>query len=584
MYLEHFGFSEKPFSIAPNPQFLYMSPRHQEALAHLIYGLSGEGGFVILTGEVGTGKTTLCRCMIDQLPEHVDTAFILNPTLTAPELLATICDEFGIEYPEGASPKVLGDRINTFLLSSVRRDRKAVLIIDEAQNLAVNVLEQLRLLTNLETNEEKLLQIILLGQEELIDLLGKEELRQLEQRVTARFHLTALSNEESSAYIAHRLQTAGGNPELFSERQKRYIHRSTRGVPRLINVVCDRALLGAYAEGVRHMTMAIARKAVEEALADPRRKARRFVPWAIAAAVVAAATAGLAVWQPAIFFAPEPVAATAQPAPSATTAAITAAAPTTAAGAEVAPSPPVVIVEPEVAFVAPAALPEASAAFVDEPAAAEPAIRELLTFAAGDASLPALDAFPEIAGAFVPLFGMWGTDFDPARAEPCIKAISAGLRCFRRNGTLADIRALDRPAILTLSQGRGHVTLIHVDQNSATLQDLSGEREVTLDSLTAAWQGNFTLLWRMPPAYAAPVDLGDSGAAVDWLTYQLDLMDGRSARLAANRRFDTTLEARVRAVQAANGIDVDGIAGAETWIAINAFEGLGIPFLTAKGD
>ena len=581
MYLDHFGFSQKPFSIAPNPQFLYMSPRHREALAHLIYGLSGEGGFVILTGEVGTGKTTLCRSMITQLPEHVDTAFILNPTLTVPELLATICDEFGIDYPAGASQKVLGDRINTFLLSSARRDRKAVLIIDEAQNLSVNVLEQLRLLTNLETNEEKLLQIILLGQEELIDLLGREELRQLEQRVTARFHLTALSSDESSAYIAHRLQTAGGDAEFFSQRQRRYIHRKTRGIPRLINVVCDRALLGAYAKGVHQMSMGIVRTAVREALADPRlKRARPLLPWVIAGVAVAALVAVLTAVQPQL-----------RPAETASTGTPPSDNRRTTADQNRPNDPPANPVEatPEPG---PPPAPAAELRQTPEPASiatlspvqtpnVAPPTPQLLSFNAGDSSLGGLTGHFEEVDAFVPLFAVWGTDYDPAQAEPCVKAVTVGLRCLRRPGSLEDVVKLNRPAILRLGDDAGYVTLMFIEGAVASITDQDGSREVRLDSLEAAWQGEYILLWRMPPAYTAPVHLGDSGAAVDWLTYQLDLMDGRAARLSADSRFDAALEARVRALQEANGILVDGIAGAETWIAINAFEGLGVPFLSA---
>ncbi|MBD3647414.1 MAG: AAA family ATPase, partial [Pseudomonadales bacterium] len=203
MYDQYFGLKESPFSIAPNPRYLYMSERHREALAHLLYGIRTDGGFILLTGEVGTGKTTVCRCLLEQLPDNVDTAFVLNPKLTADELLATICDDLGIDYPDNVTIKGLVDRLNDFLLSSLEADRRTVLIIDEAQNLSADVLEQLRLLTNLETNQRKLLQIILLGQPELLELLSQPELRQLSQRITARFHLDALNREEVAEYIEH---------------------------------------------------------------------------------------------------------------------------------------------------------------------------------------------------------------------------------------------------------------------------------------------------------------------------------------------------------------------------------------------
>ena len=260
MYNQYFGLRDSPFSIAPNPIFLYMSERHREALAHLLYGVRSQGGFILLTGEVGTGKTTVCRCLLEQLPEDVDVAFIINPKLSVDELLETICDEFHLVYEKNASRKLLVDAINDFLLESHRQNRRTVLIIDEAQNLAVDVLEQLRLLTNLETNERKLLQIILLGQPELQQLLAKQELRQLSQRVTARFHLQALSRAEVAEYVYHRLEVAGCKSELFPQAVINRIYRISEGIPRVINLICDRALLGAYSENKSQVSLSILTK------------------------------------------------------------------------------------------------------------------------------------------------------------------------------------------------------------------------------------------------------------------------------------------------------------------------------------
>ncbi len=251
MYREYFGLKETPFSISPDPHYFYISEGHREALAHLLYGINVDGGFVLLTGEVGTGKTTVCRCLLEQMPENCHIAFILNPKLSSVELLAAICDEFQVSYSRSSrNIKDLVDRLNHFLLKTHERGGRAVLIIEEAQNLTVDVLEQVRLLTNLETSQRKLLQIIMLGQPELKQVLSRPELRQLNQRITARYHLGPLAKNEISDYVNHRLSVAGlARGELFPQPMIKELFRLTGGVPRLINIICDRALLGTYIQG-----------------------------------------------------------------------------------------------------------------------------------------------------------------------------------------------------------------------------------------------------------------------------------------------------------------------------------------------
>ncbi len=291
MYWEYFGFEENPFSISPDPRYLYMSKRHQEALAHLVYGIGEAGGFVLLSGEVGTGKTTICRSVIEQLPDNVDLAFVLNPRLNDVELLATICDEMAVPYPRSdPSLKVLVDRLNEHLLRAHAIGRQPVLLIDEAQNLDPKVLEQIRLLTNLETNKRKLLQIVLIGQPELNELLAQPDLRQLDQRITARYHLRPLTPQETGGYIRHRLQVGGAPTDIFSEAAIRRIFRATGGIPRLINTLCDRCLLGAYAENKHKVDAKLVKSAAKEVITHRKKKSQSYLaPGFFAATATAAA-------------------------------------------------------------------------------------------------------------------------------------------------------------------------------------------------------------------------------------------------------------------------------------------------------
>ncbi|MCH2241174.1 MAG: AAA family ATPase, partial [Aquabacterium sp.] len=272
MYAHYFGLEREPFSIAPDPRFLYMSEQHREALAHLLYGVGGGGGFVLLTGEIGAGKTTVCRRFLEQIPRRCNVAYIFNPKLTVIELLKTVCDEFHIPCPAAAATvKDFVDPLNEYLLRTHAVGQNNVLIIDEAQNLAAEVLEQLRLLTNLETSERKLLQIILIGQPELRDMLERPELEQVAQRVIARYHLGALTEAETGRYIAHRVAVGGvTRSQLFEPEAIRRIHQISGGVPRRINLLCDRALLGAYATGEAAVSPGIVDHAAEEIFGSAR--------------------------------------------------------------------------------------------------------------------------------------------------------------------------------------------------------------------------------------------------------------------------------------------------------------------------
>src|SRR5262245_8959916 len=412
MYTAHFGLSEPPFSMTPDPRYLYMSERHREALAHLIYGSGEGGGFVRLTAEIGTGKTTLCRCLLEQLPPRVNVAVILKPRLTDVELLATVCDELRIAYPPGTtSRKLLVDALYRHLLEAHSQGQRTVLIVDEAQDLAPEVLEQIRLLTNLETPTRKLLQIILIGQPELIRVLEREDLRQLSQRITARYHLLPFFEEDTRGYIRHRLAVAGAKAPIFTDVALRQVHEASRGVPRLINAICDRALLGAYTQDEDRVAAATVRRAATEVLGSPPAAARSRRSWQWAGAAVLAAAIITGAWvvlthgQIRLGFraaGPE----SAKPAVVASATAPTRAATPSAAGP-----------------ITPTATPDGA----QPPGAAGPTSPAPARMAAllADSALSS-----DRKAAFKSLYARWQLDFDPAKnSSACERARAEGLQC-----------------------------------------------------------------------------------------------------------------------------------------------------------
>jgi general secretion pathway protein A len=530
MYYDYFGIREAPFSIAPNPDFLYMSERHREALAHLLYGIKSDGGFILLTGEVGTGKTTVCRCLLGQIPEDVNIAFVLNPKLTAVELLATACDDLGISYPVDASIKVMVDRLNEFLLASHKEGKKTVLIIDEAQNLSADVLEQLRLLTNLETNQRKLLQIILLGQPELVEMLDKKELRQLSQRVTARFHLDALKRNEVHEYIKYRLSIAGATGEIFPRSAVNRIFKVSGGIPRVINLICDRALLGAYAENKMLVSKLMINKAADE-IRGQRHQHRPRWPYAIAAVLVL----GVAI--------------------------------TFILNSQ--SSAPNVAIEQSTLV----NMRADDYGFND-------GIPRTMRFDLN--SITDIFGHNDVQRAFADLFVQWGISFEIKQPRPCTQALRVGLKCFSNLGSLYDLAKLNRPSVISIN-GQW-LTLSSLSQGVATLIAGSDEFEVDAYELAKVWDGKYTLFWRMPPAYKNPTILGDDGAPVDWLTNQLAAIKSLPPVLETGNTFDKHLEDQLKDFQMSVGLTPTGIAGVQTWIHVNSFQAIGIPVLDQGGS
>jgi general secretion pathway protein A len=553
MYLKHFNLTDRPFAITPDPLFLYLSARHREALAHLLYGLGEGGGFVQLTGEVGTGKTTICRCLLEHVPDNVDLALVLNPKVTAHELIATVCDELGIEYPpENSSIKKLTDVLNRYLLEAYAQGRRTVLIIDEAQNLSADVLEQVRLLTNLETATQKLLQIILIGQPELRTLLARDDMRQLAQRVTARYHLEPISLEETGAYIRHRLQICGCSQPLFDRHAIDKIQRLSGGIPRLINVLCDRAMLGAYVEGKSQVDAGVVRKAAREVLAEEQSAARKL-RWLPAAGLGAGLLALLllGVYQPWKRHEPADVA------PS-------------GLGEAPAASP---------AVVAPPGSPVESApeqpALTDGGAGGEPVVPD----EASEADIRSLGEL--LAGsdssfyraAWTELLALWSVIL-PASVKPdfCDFTRQYGLLCKPGRGNWNTLRQFDRPAILSLLDADGRrvpVVLQHLDDSVAELMIGKKLYRLSIQQADRYWYGEYLLLVQAPPGGSLNLKVGDRGADVDWLRRQLEQAQGVDIPAADPQLFDYRLQQSVLDFQRSRGLAADGIVGENTLIQLN---------------
>jgi general secretion pathway protein A len=551
MYTKFFGLNEKPFAITPDPRYLFMSERHGEGLAHLVYGVTESGGFIQLTGEVGTGKTTLVRTLLGQMPAEIDVALILNPQLTAAEFLVAICEELGVPLPDDRnSSKSLVDALNLHLLNAHARGRRTILLVDEAQNLSAGVLEQLRLLTNLETAKQKLLQIILIAQPELRELLSQTNLRQLAQRVTGRYHLEPLSREEAARYIDHRLKVAGGLTEIFDAGAKREVYRLSGGIPRLMNVICDRALLGAYSRESRKVNKWMVRRAAAEV--SGQKLTPIVLKWAVpVVAAIGLALAIVGLWT--LIDGDGPAATETVRIPVATANTIAQA----------------------------AAIERGESGAVAIDAGNAMTLEELLRAAGADTSVEA---------AMGTLFSLWNTDYDEAAgSSPCQQGETKGLSCYFNRGSWSGIRQLDRPVMLTLTDSRG-------DTHQPVLVSLTGEtgelaiadRRVSypLDEISAMWFGQYLLVWRPPNGRNDIMRPGMRDPNVLWLRQSLAAIDAgfRPGNLDSDL-FDEDLEEKLKEFQRRYRLRIDGVAGEQTQILINSLLGPGgTPQLVAQSQ
>jgi general secretion pathway protein A len=533
MYTSFFGLQEKPFAITPDPRYLYLSERHAEALAHLLYGINEAGGFIQLTGEVGTGKTTVIRSLLEQLPGHAEVALILNPRITPPEFLLTICEELHLQVPaEGRnSTKALMDLLGHYLLEAHARGRRVVLIVDEAQNLSFETLEQVRLLTNLETATTKLLQIILIGQEELRALLATPGLRQLAQRITGRYHLSPLGADESAGYVKHRMRVAGATAEAFTPGALREIYRLSKGIPRVINVVSDRALLGAFTREEHRVGASYIREAASEVYGRPI--PAPWLRWATAGAVAAAlALVAFGAWS--VFGRNDARTATVK------TAVVAPA--SDAAAAKV-----------------PVAAPVAAA----PPVAIAPALDQLLAQNANDTTTEA---------ALGHLFTRWNLTYAPNRGRGCEQATAQGLECLFQKGSWAQLRTLNRPAILTLTDdvgGTHQVVLTALTDEAATIELGGKPQDLPIATISRYWFGDFLLLWRPPLAVVKSLGPGMRGAEVRWLRDNLRAAQGLPEAQPASDQYDEELTRLVQDFQRTHRLNADGVAGVQTQIVLD---------------
>lgn len=531
MYHSYFGLDEQAFSIAVNPRYLYMSTQHREALAHLLYGVSS-GGFVMLTGEVGTGKTTIIRCLLEQLPDHADLAIVMNPSASARDLLCSICDEFGVAYSqEETSLKVLTDKLSEFLVENHRQGRKTIVLIDEAQLLRISTLEQVRLLTNLETNTQKLLQIILVGQPELNELLAKPALRQLSQRITARYHLRPLSVAETESYIKHRLAVAGmpAGRQPFPPKIVRRVHQISRGIPRIINVLCDRMLLGAYSREASQIDADICRQATVEVLGEgvaprPARRLPLRAEWIYAATgALAALLVGAIFWL--------------------------------VLGARQEPAAPAVVGSGSIVRESPRTTVETAA----PPAPTAPAWWQL-----------------NQDHALAELLGALNITYDGAM-YPCWVVSQQGLKCeTQKLGTWEEFIGFNRPAVLTITTPGRHtayVTLVGIKGSDAWVRLKDGMTQVPLAELGRLWTGEMVFVWRRPDAFKEAIGIGAKGPMVAWIAEQFARLDQQSAPLT-REHFNAQLQQRVKLFQRAHNLNDDGYVGMQTLLKLN--EALGV--------
>jgi len=531
IYLQHFGLKREPFSIVPDPGFLYPSNHHRQAVAHLKYGLDREGGFILLTGEVGTGKTTLTRTMLKRMPAHIRVAYVLNSKLNVTDLLASICDELGIELPTD-SPESRGlsfsktriDALNQNLLQAHAEGKKTLIVIEEAQNLSADVLETLRLLSNLETNTHKLLHILLVGQPELLDILAQKELRQLNQRVVSRFHLLPLEKDDVANYVNHRLHRAGAKGSLFDSACISVLFRLTGGVPRLINLVCQHSLLATYSTGLKVVSPNLVKQAAVEILgsrntADENKKSYIILTGLLV--LVAVLMISIANQT--------------------------------------------------------SVTPESS---VDmEPSTDQKSVAAMKPPVNIEASINEMAAVVVSPSPFSSLLKIWSVDSGAIYSEEEFSAQATDNRLRTEKiaaAKISDLERINRPGIVWIKpsfdssqRGLKSYLLTGLDKTAVRLKSTDGSIVVPLEKFLTGWSGRYLYLWQPMQSFNT-LTVGDRNApAVSWLQDQLAIINQNSERIITGGRYTAAIAQKVASFQSQQTLMADGVVGRETIMRLN---------------
>ena len=574
IYLQHFALKREPFSIVPDPDFLYPSQQHRQAVAHLKYGLDREGGFILLTGEVGTGKTTLTRTMLQRIPAHVRVAYVLNSKLNETDLLASICDELDIKRQKSKNlsfSKICIDALNQDLLASHAKGQKTLIVIEEAQNLSADVLETLRLLSNLETNTHKLLHILLVGQPELLEILGQKQLRQLNQRVVSRFHLLPLDQSELPNYINHRLHHAGAAGPIFDQGCIKMLFRLTKGVPRLINLICHQSLLAAYSLGAKSVSPALVKDASVEILSglDNGKPSTSNKPLIVLLLLV------LVMVSVFMFL------------PRSTLDSLALLVAVDKPNAEIVTSKAENIVSNGTGPTAEGVNENYNELLVVNDLVADSVEQsDTLSFIVEESIIGS--GFTETSNPLVNLLAAWSIASSEVYSPEAFAGIATTFGLQSEKVTQAApwmLNAIDRPGIVVLNENGGLLKsylLTYIDDDSVTLKMKNGEIDLDLDQFKDRWTGSFLYLWRPHKEFDLLMQGDTDKLAMSWLQEKLSMDDEGIEKVIAGGRYTEAVKDQVVGFQRRHGLKADGIVGRQTLMRLNELFDDEIPRLTGS--